>query len=158
MQFQGMDIPPSPDQDLAYTQDHSSTVVPVTPAASKLTIPASRFAVLPPIETENVADAHKDALVSSERDELRQAQHIPMRTFGQPTAAETIPTPREKGVEKTVVPQSERMYRTRARFVEDVTIGSAEGKDANTLLRNRHGESVDNQGTMVKERMLNLEL
>ena len=160
MQFQGMDIPFSPDQELAYIQDRSSTVFPVTPAASKLTLPASRFAPLPPIEADHVDNGDRDALVSPRRDEHRHFEHVPLRTFGQTTAAEATPTSQEKGEEKPVIPDSsERMYRSkdlRARFEPDQISGG--GKDGYTLSRGRNDESVDNQRTAVKERTLTLDM
>ncbi|XP_015766438.1 PREDICTED: uncharacterized protein LOC107345249 [Acropora digitifera] len=64
MQFQEMDnYFPSPDQELCHVTDYySSTEVPMTPAVSKQTLPTSRFALLPPIETENVAGDFENKL------------------------------------------------------------------------------------------------
>ena len=159
MQFQGMDILPSPDQELTYITDRSATVFPVTPAASKLTLPASRFAPLPPIETEHVPTGDRDALMSSERDHHRDPQYVPIKTFGATTEAETTTASREIGQEKPVVSQNEGTYRSkelRARFDQDQVVGDS--KDQQSLSRGRNYEPVDNQRTAVKERMLTLEM
>ena len=159
MQFQGMDIFPSPDQDLTYISDRSATVFPVSPAASKLTLPASRFAPLPPIETEHVSTGDRDALMSSERDDPRHPQQLPIKTFGETTEAETTTISREMGQERPVVSQVEGMYRSkelRARFDQDQVMGDR--KDQHSLSRGRNYEPADNQRPAVKERMLTLDM
>lgn len=161
MQFQGMDISPSPDQELAHFPDRSSTVFPITPAASKLTLPASRFAPLPPIETEHFCSSHKDALMSLERDEHQHAhlQHLPVKTFGQATGGESTAASRGVGQGRTLVPQDEGVYKSkelRAGLDQDhITV---EGRDQKSLSKGRNDEATENQRTTVKERMLTLDM
>ena len=161
MRFQGMEISLSPDQELAYIQDRSSTVFPVTPAASKLTIPTSRFAPLPPIEAELVVNEDEHALKSPEKDDHGHMQYIPVKPFGQTTAAETMLSSWEKGVDKTVVSQSEETSRTkdlRARFDQTWILGSGKDEYIDTLMRGKDDKSEKNRKGTVKERMHGLNM
>ena len=161
MQFQGMDTSLSPDQEVAFIQERSSTVFPVTPAASKLAMPVSRYAPLPPIDPERAADGDKDAVVSSRRDDHHHVQyeHVPVRTIGQVTTAEMVSSPRAKyGVK--VGFQSEEIngskdLRTRFVSVQDHTSGGE--KDDDTLTRDRKGET-EKQKTVLNEKTLTLEM
>lgn len=143
MQFQGMETSFSPDQDFPFSQERSSTVFPVTPAASKLTIPASRFALLPPIEP----DANEDG----------ETPHTVIKTFAQTTAAETIPTSQEKGAERLSLSCDEAMDRSkelRARF-DQLHIPESKNNYI-TFSKGRNDESmVDNKKAVVKERIIN---
>ncbi|KAM7442987.1 Leucine rich repeat-containing protein 63 [Porites harrisoni] len=145
MQFQGMETSFSPDQDFPFIQERSSTVFPVTPAASKLTIPASRFALLPPIEPDT--------------DEDGETPHTAIKTFGQTTAAETIPTSQEKGAERLSLSRDEAMDRSkelRARF--DHSHISESKNNYITFSKGRNDESMsDNKKAVVKERIINFD-
>ena len=162
MQFQGMEVFQSPDQELTMIPERASTVFPVTPAASKLTIPASRYAPLPPIESEHVADGDRDALVFSGRyDHQQHMQNIPVRTIGQVTMAEMVLSPRAKGKEKLLMQNEEaygtREFRTRFVSVQDSNLGHE--KDDDILGSDRKGDlESDKQKTVVKERTLTLEM
>lgn len=143
MQFQGMEASFSSDQDFPFIQERSSTVFPVTPADSKLTIPASRFALLPPIEP----DADEDG----------DTQHTTIKTFAQTTTAETIPTSQEKGAERLSLSRDEVMDRSkelRARF--DQSLIPESKNNYITFSKGRNDESmVDNKKAVVKERIIN---
>ena len=161
MQFQGMDTSLSPDQEVAFIQERSSTVFPVTPAASKLVMPVSRYAPLPPIDTERAADDDKDAVVSSRRDDHHHVQyeHVPVKTIGQVTTVEMVSSLRAKYGEKAGL-QSEEIHgskdlRTRFVSVQDHALGG--GKDDDTLTRDRKGET-EKQKTVLNERTLTLEM
>ena len=156
-----MDTSLSPDQEVAFIQERSSTVFPVTPAASKLGMPVSRYALLPPIDTERAADDDEDAVVSSRRDDHHHVQyeHVPVKTIGQVTTAEMVSSPRAKYGEKVGL-QSEEIHgskdlRTRFVSVQDHTLGG--GKDVDTLTRDRKGET-EKQKTVLNERTLTLEM
>jgi len=165
MQFQGMDTSLSPDQEVAFVQERSSTVFPVTPAVSKLTMPVSRYAPLPPIEgDEPAADGDRNAVLSSGRDDHRHVQYeyVPVRTIGQVTTAEMVSSPRAKYGEKLGL-QSEEIrgskdLRTRFVSVQDDTLGG--GKDDDTLMRDRKGDPLmsEKQRTVLNERTLTLEM
>lgn len=162
MQFQGMDTFLSPDQEVAFIQERSSTVFPVTPATSKLTMPASRYAPLPPIDSEHAADGDRDAVVSSRRDDHRHVQYVPVRTIGQVTTAEMVSSPQAKGGEKAGL-QSEEIHgskdlRTRFVSLQDHTLGG--GKDDDTLTKDRKGDRLmsEKQKTVLNERTLTFEM
>lgn len=164
MQFQGMDTSLSPDQEVAFIQERSSTVFPVTPAASKLTMPVSRYALLPPIDTEHASDGDRDAVVSSRRDDHQHVQYeyVPVRTIGQVTTAEMVSSPRAKYGEKVGL-QSDEMHgskdlRTRFVSVQDNTLGG--GKDDDALTRDRKADPLvsEKQKTVLNERTLTLEM
>ena len=159
MQFQGMDTSLSPDQEVAFIQERSSTVFPVTPAASKLAMPVSRYAPLPPIDTERAVDGDKDAAVSSRRDDHHHVQyeHVPVRTIGQVTTAEMVSSPRAKYGEKVGF-QSEEIsgskdLRTRFVSVQDHTSGGEKDDDT----RDRKDET-EKQKKKKKEKTLTLEM
>lgn len=147
MQFQGMETSLSPDQDFPFIQERSSTVFPVTPAASKLTIPASRFALLPPIEP----DADEDG----------ETPHTTIKTFAQTTAAETIPTSQEKGVERLLlsrdkVMDSSKEARATCRFDQSHVPESK--NNYVTFSKGRNDESMaENKKAVVKERIINFD-
>ena len=145
MQFQGMETSFSPDQDFPFIQERSSTVFPVTPAASKLTIPASRFALLPPIEPDT--------------DEDGETPHTAIKTFAQTTAADTIPTSQEKRAERLSLSRDEAMDRSkelRARF--DQSHISESKNNYTTFSKGRNDESTaDNKKAVVKERIINFD-
>lgn len=164
MQFQGMDTSLSLDQEEAFFQERSSTVCPVTPAASKLTLPISRYAPLPPIDNEHAADGDRDAEVSSGRDDYRhvQSEYVPVRTVGEATTAEMVSSPRAKHGEKVGL-QSEEIHgskdlRTRFVSVQDHTVDG--GKDDDALTRGRKGDlhMSEKQKTVLNERMVTLEM
>lgn len=145
MQFQGMETSFSPDQDFPFIQERSSTVFPVTPAASKLTIPASRFALLPPIEPDT--------------DEDGETPHTAIKTFGQTTAADTIPTSQEKRAERLSLSRDEAMDRSkelRARFDQSHIPESK--NNCTTFSKGRNDESMSyNKKAVVKERIINFD-
>lgn len=158
MQFQEMDISLLPDQEEDFLQGRSSTVFPATPAASKLTMPASRYAPLPPIDSEHVADGDREALVSSGRDDQRHLQYAPVRTIGQVTMAEMVSSPRAKGAEKVVL-QSEEMLGSKDLRTRFVSVQDQSGKDEDTSARDRKGDlASEKQKTVVNERTLTLEM
>lgn len=161
MQFQGMDTSLSPDQEEAFIQERSSTVFPVTPAASKLTMPVSRYAPLPPIDTERAADGDRDTVVPSRRVNHHHVQYeyVPVKTIGQVTTAEMVSSPQVKYGEKVGL-QSEEIHgskdlRTRFVSVQDHTLGGE--KDDDTVTRDRKGET-GKQKTVLNERTLTLEM
>ena len=156
-----MDTSLSPDQEVAFIQERSSTVFPATPAASKLAMPVSRYAPLPPIDTERAADSDRDTVVSSRRDNHHHVQYenVPVRTIGQVTTAEMVSSPRAKYGEKVGL-QSEEIrgskdLRTRFVPVQDHTLGG--GKVDDTLTRDTKGET-EKQKTVLNERTLTLEM
>ena len=159
MQFQGMDTSLSPDQEVAFIQERSSTVFPVTPAASKLAMPVSRYAPLPPIDTERAADGDKDAAVSSRRDDHHHVQyeHVPVRTIGQVTTAEMVSSPQAKYGEKVGFQSKEisgsKDLRTRFVSVQDHTSGGEKDDDT----RDRKDET-EKQKTVLNEKTLTLEM
>ena len=164
MQFQGMDTSLSLDREEAFFQEQSSTVFPVTPAASKLTLPISRYAPLPPIDNERAADGDRDAEVSSGRDDHQHvySEYVPVRTVGEATTAEMVSSPRAKHGEKVGL-QSEEIrgskdLRTRFVSVQDHTLVG--GKDDDTLTRDRKGDlhMSEKRKTVLNERMLTLEM
>ena len=164
MQFQGMDISLSSDQEVDFIQERSSTVFPVTPAASKLTMPVSRYAPLPPIDAGHAADGDRGAVVSSRRDDHWHVQYenVPVRTIGQATTAEMVSSPHAKHGEKAGL-QSEEIHGSkdlRARFIS-VQDGTLDGrKDDETLTRDRNGDPLtsEKQKTVLNERTLTLEM
>jgi len=164
MQFQEMDTSLSLDQEEASFQERSSTFCPVTPAASKLTLPISRYAPLPPIDNELAADGDRDAEVSTGRDDHQhvQSEYVPVRTVGEATTAEMVSSHRANRGEKVGL-QSEEIHRSkdlRTRFVsvQDHTVNG--GKDDDTLTRDRKGDlhMSEKQKTVLNERMLTLEV
>lgn len=161
MQFQGMDTSLSPDQEVAFIHERSSTVFPVTPAATELAVIVPRYALLPPIDTERAANGDRDTVVSSRRDDHHhvQYQYVPARTIGQVTTAEMLSSPRAKDGEKVGL-QGEEIHgskdlRTRFVSIQDHTLGG--GKDDDTVTRDRKGET-EKQKTVLNERTLTLEM
>lgn len=159
-----MDTSLSLDQEEASFQERSSTFCPVTPAASKLTLPISRYAPLPPIDNELAADGDRDAEVSTGRDDHQhvQSEYVPVRTVGEATTAEMVSSHRANRGEKVGL-QSEEIHRSkdlRTRFVsvQDHTVNG--GKDDDTLTRDRKGDlhMSEKQKTVLNERMLTLEV
>ncbi|KAL9965787.1 hypothetical protein ACROYT_G029634 [Oculina patagonica] len=158
MQFQGMDISLLPDQEDDFLQGRSSTVFPATPAVSKLTMPVSRYAPLPPIDSEHVADGDRDALMSSERDDQRHVQYPSVRTFGQVTTAEVVYSPRATGGEKVAF-ESEEMLGSKNLRTRFVSVQDQSGKDEDASARDGKGDLVsEKQKTVVNERTLTLEI
>lgn len=161
MQFQGMDSPLSPDQEVAFIQERSSTVFPATPTASKWTMPASTYAALPPIDTQHAADGDKDVLESSIRDDQRHLQYAPVKTIGEVTTTEMVTSPQVRGGEKVAL-KSEEMLGSKdlkPRFVtlQDDVVESR--KDEDTLARGKKGDlSPEKQKMGVNERTLTLEM
>lgn len=161
MQFQGMEIFHTSDQELGLIQERASTVFPVSPAASKLTIPASRYVPLPPIETEHVTDSNRDAVVSSRKDDhQKNLQGIPVQTIGEVTMAELVSSPREKD-EKKVAIQTEEGYgtkelKTRFALSQDSNLRHDEGCDG--IGDEKVDHESDKQKRAVKERTLMLEI
>ncbi|XP_022790288.1 leucine-rich repeat-containing protein 63-like [Stylophora pistillata] len=162
MQFQGMEIFHTSDQELGLIQERASTVFPVSPAPSKLTIPASRYVPLPPIETEHVTDSNRDAVVSSRKDDhQKNLQGIPVQTIGEVTMAELVSSPQEKD-EKKVAIQTEEGYgtkelKTRFALSQDSNLRHDEGCDGIGGDEKVDHES-DKQKRAVKERTLMLEI
>lgn len=158
MQFQGMEISLSPDQEVAFIQERSSTVFPVTPAVSKLTIPASRYAPLPPIDSEHV-DGDWDVLVSSRRDDQKHVQYeFPVRTTGQVTVAEMVSLPQVQGAEKVTLPSDEKRGSKdlRTRFV---SVQDQSGNEEDTSARDKKGDlASEKQKTVANERTLTLDM
>ncbi len=158
MQFQGMDISLLPDQEEDFLQGRSSTAFPATPAVSKLTIPVSRYAPLPPIDSEYVADGDRDALLSSGRDDQRHVQYPPVKTIGQVTTAEVVYSPRAKGGEKVAI-ESEEMIGSKDLRTRFVSVQDQSGKDEDASARDRKSDLVsEKQKTVVNERTLTLEM
>ena len=161
-----MDTSLSPDQEVAFIQEQSSTVFPVTPAASKLMMAVSRYAPLPPIDTDHAADGEQDAVVSSRRDDHQHVQYeyVPVRTIGEVTTAEMVSSPWAKHSENAGL-QSEEIHgskhlRTRFVSVQDHDTLKKGEKDEDTVTRDRKGDPLisEKQKTVLNERTLTLEM
>ena len=160
MQFQGMDTSLSPDQEVAFIQERSSTVFPVTPAASKLTMAVSRYAPLPPIDAEHAVDGDRDAVVSSKRDDHLHVQYeyVPVRTIGQVTTAEMVSSPQARvGLQREEIRGSKDL-RTRFVSAQDVTLGGEKEDDIPTRDRKDDPLMSEKQRTVLNERTLTLEM
>lgn len=148
---------PSPDQELRHITDYSSTGVPVTPAVSKQTLPTSTFALLPPIETENVPNdfENKSGLGKNNSTYIH---HIPTKSLGQTTVGNSR-TVQETKEENTSTKKSEgpsKKELLRARF--DLDQLTSERKDQCVPPRDKSKETKNIQRTMAKEQNLNLDM
>ena len=114
MQFQSLDTSLSPEQEFLNFPEGPSTILPVTPAVSKVTIPASRYPPLPPIHSPGAVESSGTHVSSTEQSDQKDAQHLTTKTIliGQTTDERTT-TVLQEGGDKKILNQGEGIYISR---------------------------------------------